>query len=42
MKSGSLKLLEPSGPAQACTGVALPVYHLPNSTGLLVTTLKGK
>ena len=24
MKSGSLKLLEPSGPLQACNGIALP------------------
>ena len=26
LKSGSLKLLEPSGPVQACNGVALPFY----------------
>jgi len=25
LKSGSLKLLEPSGPAQACNGIALPL-----------------
>jgi hypothetical protein len=25
-KSGSLKLLEPSGPVQACNGVALPLF----------------
>jgi hypothetical protein len=24
LKSGSLKLLEPSGPIQVCTGIALP------------------
>jgi hypothetical protein len=24
MKSGSLKLLEPSGPVKACNGIALP------------------
>jgi len=24
MKSGSLNLLEPSGPVQACNGIALP------------------
>jgi len=24
LKSGSLKLLEPSGPVQACNGIALP------------------
>jgi hypothetical protein len=28
LKCGSLKLLEPSGPVQACTGFALPfTYH---------------
>jgi hypothetical protein len=26
MKSGSLNLLEPSGPVQACNGIALPYY----------------
>jgi hypothetical protein len=26
MKSGSLNLLEPSGPVQACNGIALPFY----------------
>jgi hypothetical protein len=26
LKSGSLNLLEPSGPVQACNGIALP-YH---------------
>jgi hypothetical protein len=26
MKSGSLKLLEPSGPAQVCDGIVLPFY----------------
>jgi hypothetical protein len=25
LKSGSLNLLEPSGPAQACNGIALPM-----------------
>jgi len=25
LKSGSLKLLEPSGPVQTCTGIALPL-----------------
>jgi len=28
LKSGSLNLLEPSGPAQACTGIALPLLVL--------------
>jgi len=26
LKSGGLNLLEPSGPVQACNGIALPVY----------------
>ena len=26
LKSGSLKFLEPSGPVQACNGIALPFY----------------
>ena len=26
LKSGNLNLLEPSGPVQACNGVALPMY----------------
>jgi len=30
LKSGSLKLLEPSGPLQACNGIALPFYFLYN------------
>jgi len=33
MKCGSLKLLEPSGPVQACNGIALTVPLL--SQGLL-------
>jgi len=28
LKSGSLNLLEPSGPVQACNGIALPL-HVP-------------
>ena len=28
LKSGSLNLLEPSGPVQACNGLALPFYSL--------------
>ena len=27
LKSGSLKLLEPSGPLQACNGTALPLIY---------------
>jgi len=27
LKSGSLDLLEPSGPVQACNGIALPFLH---------------
>jgi len=26
LKFGSLNLLEPSGPVQTCTGIALPLY----------------
>jgi len=26
LKSGSLYLLEPSGPVQACNGIALPLF----------------
>jgi len=28
LKSGSLNLLEPSGPVQACNGIALPLNEL--------------
>jgi len=28
LKSGSLNLLEPSGPVQACNGIALPLLCL--------------
>jgi len=28
LKSGSLNILEPSGPVQACNGVALPLHRL--------------
>jgi hypothetical protein len=28
LKSGSLNLLKPSGPAKACNGIALPFYSL--------------
>ena len=27
LKSGSLKLLEPSGPVQVCNGIALPLHR---------------
>ena len=27
LKSGSFNLLEPSGPVQACNGIALPLLH---------------
>jgi hypothetical protein len=29
MKSGSLNLLEPSGPVKVCNGIALPLIFLP-------------
>ena len=47
MKSGSLNLLEPSGPVQSCTGIAIAL-HLPlplpftvkmNNIGLTVQTV---
>jgi len=28
LKSGSLNLLDPSGPLQACTGIALPKFDV--------------
>jgi len=28
LKSGSLNLLEPSGPLQACNGIALPLFYM--------------
>jgi len=34
LKSGSLKLLEPSGPVQACNGIALPL--------LLIRSVRGR
>ena len=27
LKSGNLNLLEPSGPVQACNGIALPFFY---------------
>ena len=32
LKSGSLKLLEPSGPVQACNGIALPLLLIKGLT----------
>jgi len=38
MKSGSLSLLEPLGPVQACNGIALPfTYILQNSIRLFTS-----
>jgi hypothetical protein len=34
MKSGSLNLLEPSGPVQACNGIALPFINISNEMQL--------
>jgi len=39
LKSGSLNLLEPSGPVQACNGIALPLT-LPFSFLLVIETRK--
>jgi hypothetical protein len=33
MKSGSLKLLEPSGPVKACNGIAFTLYTNPTHIG---------
>jgi len=33
LKSGSLNLLEPSGPVQACNGIALPLTVNRNECG---------
>jgi hypothetical protein len=42
LKSGSLDLLEPSGPVKACSGIALPLlYHTINIVGYMVITLVG-
>ena len=38
LKSGSLNLLEPSGPVQACNGIALPFTE---SCMVLVVSLQG-
>jgi len=31
LKSGSLNLLEPSGPVQACNGIAIPLHQFSTS-----------
>ena len=36
LKSGNLNLLEPSGPVQACNGIALPLPYVVYSTLLPV------
>jgi len=53
-KSGSLNFLEPSGPVQACNGIALPFTFLPNNAsrwqmgfnsafkGLILVVLTGR
>jgi len=38
LKSGSLNLLEPSGPVQACNGIALPFFK--NGHSLMIFQLK--
>ena len=35
MKSGNLNFLEPSGPLQACNGIALPLPYLPQPCPVL-------
>jgi len=46
LKSGSLNLLEPSGPVQACNGIALPstvhlcyLYNVPTNAQLINSLL---
>jgi hypothetical protein len=34
LKSGSLNLLEPSGPVKACNGIALPLLYQPSVDSL--------
>jgi hypothetical protein len=40
LKSGSLNLLEPSGPVQACNGIALPFYYLDAFVSYFITILQ--
>jgi hypothetical protein len=42
LKSGSLNLLEPSGPVQACNGIALTFTNKGSVTGLGRYLDKGK
>ena len=39
LKSGNLKFPEPSGPVQACTGIALPLPLAKKYTRILIQTL---
>jgi hypothetical protein len=34
LKSGSLNLLEPSGPVKVCSGIALPFYYIKGKCGI--------
>jgi len=36
LKSGSLKLLEPSGPVQTCNGIFLPFYSVKTVSVILL------
>jgi hypothetical protein len=40
VKSGSLNLLEPSGPVQACNGIALPLPLPERVQGIFLRTRK--
>ena len=41
LKSGSLNLLEPSGPVQTCNGIALPfMYHIMYKNELFLSFLE--
>jgi hypothetical protein len=39
LKFGNLNLLEPSGPVQACNGIALPIFYLPKQTQVVTKAL---
>jgi len=39
LKSGNLNLLEPSGPVQACNGIALPLAFTENDSIIFITNL---
>ena len=42
LKSGNLKLLKPTGPVQACNGIALPLASTENDSIIFITNLPYK